>query len=122
MCSNHEYRRRLMVFSHDRLARLHAEAGLLLDLKDSVGLRLAVNVAGQSHVRAALRQAQRRQTFAVLCLGIPRVMARALAAREPDALAYLDRLGPLILPVIIISTGGCSVAGISKGQLAPGLN
>jgi hypothetical protein len=45
-----------------------------------------------------------------------------MACRQPEALAYLERLGQGTLPVIIISTGGCSVAGVPRDRLLPGLN
>ena len=122
MCSNLEYRRRLVTHCHERLTQLHAEAGLVLDLKDPLAFRLAANAAGETEARAALCQAQRRRGLAVLCVGIPRAMARAMAARAPEALAHFERMGRGLLPVIVISTGGCSVAGVPKDRLRPGLN
>ncbi len=122
MGGDRNYRRQLVSFCQDQLAQMNTGAALLLDLKDPLAFRLAVNAAGQTEVRALLHEAHRHRKPAVLCLGIPRAMARAMTCRQPEALAYFENLGRGVLPVIIISTGGCSVAGVPRDRMTPGLN
>jgi hypothetical protein len=118
---SHEHRQRLLAFCEEQLRALGSEAGLVLDLRDPVGLRLALLATDEGWVRRALCARRALDSFAVCCLGVPRAMARTMLAQASDMLDPFDKLGPGFMPVIFIS-GGCWLATVSRDRASPGLN
>jgi hypothetical protein len=115
------HQRRLVAFCEEQLRALVSEAGLVLDLRDAQGLRLARLATDDGQVQRALCGRSAPGSFAVYCVGVPRALARAMLAQAPDMLGHFDRLGPGFMPVIFIS-GGCWLAGVPRDRGAPGLN
>jgi hypothetical protein len=115
------YQRRLVAFCEERLRALGSEAGVVLDLRDPHGLRLARLATDEEWVRRALCERSALDSFAVCYLGVPRAMARTMLAQASDMLDHFDRLGPGFMPVIFIS-GGCWLAAVPRDGASSSLN